>query len=109
MKLQMFLSVMYFSTGSVVVRLMATDEDSPYTPNGQVQYRLDGGCQDQFVIRTINGVGEVAIAPGTTLTVGTCTIRVSHLNVIKLTIILFIVVKIQSIFIKAQVFEHISI
>jgi len=61
-----------------VTTLSATDLDSPYTPNGQVQYQLNGGCQDQFVINTVNGVGQVAVATGITLTVGVCTLNVRH-------------------------------
>ncbi len=49
-----------FSSGFVVVVVLALDADSPNSPNGEVHYRIESGARSRFEINETTGVIRVA-------------------------------------------------
>jgi hypothetical protein len=62
-------------TGTVFITAKATDQDSPFSPAGKIQYRLVSGCADQFEVNQTTG--EVRVATAAAPTVGPCNLTVS--------------------------------
>ena len=78
---------MLVPTGTVVVTIQASDQNSPNTPFGQIRYRFAGGAGDNFVVDPVSGA--VTVAPGAQL-VGTYNITVRrNLRVMHLFVYLF--------------------